>query len=180
MNSSDVKPRGVKVKPRKIVQLRTIAEKTREFFDLEGLYVDVVGLYEFQLEPMGVIYEYVDKSVLGDHHGLTLPNENRILIREDVYLGAVAGQGRDRFTMCHELGHLLLHDNVAFPRGEPGEHKWIEDSEWQADTFAAEFLMPVDLVRSNCRGPHDIADKFGVSTKAAINRWGKLQTQGLL
>lgn len=36
--------------------------------------------------------------------------------------GAVAGKGRDRLTIAHEIGHLFLHedDAIALCRLEPG------------------------------------------------------------
>lgn len=40
---------------------------------------------------------------------------------------------RIRFTLSHELGHLIMH-------GKPPSH--LEDIENQADRFASEFLMP--------------------------------------
>ncbi|MCL6442486.1 MAG: XRE family transcriptional regulator [Alicyclobacillus sp.] len=45
---------------------------------------------------------------------------------------------RIRFTLCHEVGHVIMHDSAA-----PGADVDIED---QADRFAAEFLMPGDEI----------------------------------
>jgi len=39
---------------------------------------------------------------------------------------------RERFTLAHELGHLVMHDLPTPP----------EDAEREADAFASEFLMP--------------------------------------
>ena len=50
---------------------------------------------------------------------------------------------RQRFTMCHELAHALLHQNV-FP------DKTTED---EADKFAAEFLAPKDSIVSDFEQP---------------------------
>lgn len=47
-----------------------------------------------------------------------------------VFINATAPTDRVRFTMAHELGHLVMH---AAP---------TEDMEREADRFAAEFLMP--------------------------------------
>lgn len=71
-------------------------------------------------------------------------------IREDVYENANNGQGRDRFTIAHELGHLILqHNHILARTSSLMTHKPYEDSEWQADNFAAEFLMPYGFVK-NC------------------------------
>lgn len=45
---------------------------------------------------------------------------------------------RERFTLAHELGHLVMHSGGELP----------VDGERQADEFAAEFLMPAREVRS--------------------------------
>jgi len=45
---------------------------------------------------------------------------------------------RERFTLAHELGHLVMHDLPSSP----------EDAEREADQFAAEFLMPAAEIRS--------------------------------
>lgn len=44
---------------------------------------------------------------------------------------------RLRFSLCHELGHAIMHQNYPLP-----------DIERQADKFAAEFLMPEKEIRS--------------------------------
>ncbi|WP_139559502.1 ImmA/IrrE family metallo-endopeptidase [Methylotetracoccus oryzae] len=176
---TEQEPKGVKVPALRITQIRAIAERARELFDVQQAWVDVITLYERDLHRAGVVFDIAEQGEMDQDHGLTFPNQGVIQIREDVYEGAHANNGRDRYTMIHELGHLVLHDNVALSRSI-GPHKWIEDSEWQADTFAAEFLMPVDLVRQLCQGPEDVARIFGVSRKAAETRWRKLQEQGLI
>lgn len=47
---------------------------------------------------------------------------------------------RLRFSLCHELGHVIMH------RGFPGA-----DAEKQADVFAASFLMPAREIRPYLR-----------------------------
>lgn len=52
------------------------------------------------------------------------------------FLNSTAPADRQRFTLAHELGHLVMH---TIPR---------EDMEAEADAFAAEFLMPAEDIRS--------------------------------
>ncbi|ONI76926.1 hypothetical protein ALI144C_32905 [Actinosynnema sp. ALI-1.44] len=74
---------------------------------------------------------------------------------------------RQRFSVAHELGHLLLH-----PEPEPGSPR----HEHEADDFAAEFLMPEDEIRDQLPCPadfealKDLADHYGVSTAALAHR----------
>ena len=55
-------------------------------------------------------------------------------------------QGRARFSIAHELGHLLLRHNPLGRIGEPRD----PDQERQADRFASELLMPESLRREDC------------------------------
>ena len=50
---------------------------------------------------------------------------------------------RMRFTVAHELGHIILHHHLPLPGG---------DFEAEADEFAAEMLMPRDEIRPFLRG----------------------------
>jgi Zn-dependent peptidase ImmA (M78 family)/DNA-binding XRE family transcriptional regulator len=51
------------------------------------------------------------------------------------FINKFAPADRVRFTLCHELAHIIMHRTVEF------------DSERQADEFAAEFLMPKADIR---------------------------------
>lgn len=83
-----------------------------------------------------------------DCYARAYPNEKKIVISESVYDGAFAGNHRDRFTIAHEIGHLLLHHdaNISFARGNDKIQPY-EDPEWQANTFAGEVLVPVHLIK---------------------------------
>ena len=112
--------------------------------------IPVCGFFEFIMERLfpGFEWEIVDENEMMEE-GLTLSADNTILIRQDVYIKACNGDGRARFTIMHEIGHFLLHgpQRVALCRLAPGEQlKKFENPEWQADNFAAEFLMDFDLV----------------------------------
>lgn len=55
-----------------------------------------------------------------------------------------------RFTLAHELGHAVLHpDAGGIHRDRPldGAKRAREPGEWEADRFAAFFLMPAKLLR---------------------------------
>lgn len=55
-------------------------------------------------------------------------------------LNADLTNDRKRWTLAHELGHLVLHSNYVDP-----------DVEAQADAFAAEFLMPRHIIEPDLR-----------------------------
>jgi len=78
--------------------------------------------------------------------------------------------GRRRFTIAHEIGHFVLHQEGCHPAlgGVADEAGSVEEGE--ADEFAAELLMPERLVREAVRthGPDAarLAERFEVGRKA--------------
>lgn len=142
--------------------------------------VRAVDIIEMVLPEVldGFEYEIISRHELGDHHARTYPDRNLIQIREDVYNNAcnlnratVNQCGRDNFTLAHELGHLFLHKGaIGLARGNINRpHERYKDSEWQADQFAAEFLMPYDQIHVGMTA-ESIQKMFLVSRAAAQNR----------
>lgn len=79
-----------------------------------------------------------------------------------------AKRDRDRFSCCHELGHLVLH--------RPGQHLASKEHESQANTFASEFLMPASGVFDDLPSKVDwprllqLKQKWGVSMASLLYR----------
>lgn len=117
------------------------------------------------------------------------PEENRIelLLSREWYDELGNGHPRASFTVAHELGHAVLHtmtlielgnlnlrSQAALHRGLK-EHPIYMDTEWQANSFAAAFLMPLAGIRA-LRRPLGalqagiLANDFGVSMEAASLR----------
>jgi len=140
--------------------------------------INMVYLIEFILPKFlpDFSYEVLESGEMGIDEARTYPDKQLIFIRDDVYQKATSGDRRAQFTLAHELGHLVMHSGLrnsrSFARNSE-QHKVYEDSEWQADTFAAEFLMPY-AVAINLTGPDEIFEKFGVSKKAAETRYEKI------
>ncbi|MDO4478840.1 MAG: ImmA/IrrE family metallo-endopeptidase [Lachnospiraceae bacterium] len=113
-------------------------------------------------------FEVAPSIEMGNKHGETYPSKNLIRIREDVYLRAAVGEGRDRLTIAHEVGHLFMHedDSIALCRLAPTEKlKPYEDPEWQADAFGGELLASSYLIKG--MNPLAISINCGVSISAA-------------
>lgn len=74
---------------------------------------------------------------------------------------------RQRFTLAHELGHLVMH--YSFPQG-------LKEVEAEANEFASEFLMPEEAMRREITTPvtltslGELKPKWGVSIFALILR----------
>ncbi|SNT64131.1 Zn-dependent peptidase ImmA, M78 family [Streptosporangium subroseum] len=81
-------------------------------------------------------------------------------------LNSTAPPDRFRFSLAHELGHVVMHT-------EPGSGREQED---QADRFAAEFLMPYEDITADLKKGVDLArllelkGRWGVSMAALVRR----------
>lgn len=110
----------------------------------------------------------------------------RIILSEQTYAGLERGATRPRFTFFHELGHVILHtpelmrlQKLPHPEQvlarQTRWHRHYEDSEWQANAFAAAFLSPAEGLVSIEAAHHaltvfDVQQTFGVSAEAALRR----------
>jgi len=155
--------------------IRNITMKIRETCGMEKeLYFPIVEFIEWGLgDPENNFnYEIVPEREMKDIYGTTNTVCNVMKIREDVYNGAVKGMPRDRFTLCHELGHFFLHQPslVSYARGDIPMYC---QPEWQANTFAAELMAPYHLVQN--MSSDDIAVKCGMSKKAATIQYNTYQ-----
>lgn len=141
----------------------------------------IIDLLELALPEglEGYVFEVRERRDM-EAEGLTYPDPPTIVLREDVYDGACAGNGRDRFTAAHEAGHLFLHPSAALARAtNADEIPAYKSSEWQANQFAAELMMPVGIV-AHMSGPIDVADRCCMSFQAAEIRWNSLVKEGLI
>ncbi|RTL35397.1 MAG: ImmA/IrrE family metallo-endopeptidase [Rhodocyclaceae bacterium] len=158
---------GAVVPPRSAASIELEASVLREMTETsEQTFFPIVQLYDalHELVP-GASYDVLGHGEMGDNHGLTLLTKKEIRIREDVFEAACKDDGFGRFTMCHELGHLLLHEGVGLQRSA-GEMPIYMSSEWQADMFAGALLMPETLVDLEA-SPDELMGIFGVSRSAA-------------
>lgn len=93
-----------------------------------------------------------------------------------IRLSATTSPLRDNFTIAHELGHYFLH----YPHNEKPQEEYIfarfgnGPDEWQANRFAAAFLMPKEEFIEQRKKFHDsatlIAAYFNVSRPAVEKR----------
>lgn len=161
------------VKPTSRKDIWSFVRKVRCVFGVESkLYFDIVGFVERVLPEIfpDFVLEICPEEEMGNRHGETIPSESKIRIREDVYIGACEGKGRDRFTIAHEVGHFFMHDEqsvVFFKLNSKEKLLNFYDSDWQADVFAGELLAPSYLI-SEMSGK-EISDDCAV-TEACANR----------
>lgn len=113
-------------------------------------------------------------------------------LREDVAQRANEGHGRARFTAAHGLGHALLHryelsthtpmyEDRAQNTDWPPYLRHYVSADWQANTFAETYLMPLEGVLAflahqspNRFQMEDLACHFGVTLRTARARMNKI------
>lgn len=149
-------------------KIRKMTFLLRETFGIQNVfYFPIPHFIEWVLgnpEYNNFNYEIIPTKQMKDTYGTTNTINNIMQIREDVYNGAVEGNPRDRFTLCHELGHYFLHqpEFVSYARGKIPTYC---QPEWQANTFAAELMAPYHLTKK--LSAEEIAQKCGMSKTAA-------------
>ena len=152
--------------------MRAYANLLREKFKLKDvLYFPIVELLDSFAEIFpDFSYEIVkDNELPKDTHADTEIRTGHVRIKESVYEGACDGNGRDRMTIAHELGHYFTLCRCGFRLSRNFGDRPIRtynDPEWQAKCFAGELMIPYHLTKD--MNPARISKVCGVSFKAAI------------
>ena len=163
--------KGIRVPPRSRSEIGAIAWGIRKIsgYSSDILIFPIMEFLEYRLPELfpDFCYEVRENGTLKDGaRAITYPDKHIILIENSVYDGACQGIGKDRMTISHEVGHLILHTGVSLAKNyEKVDMKIYEDSEWQADVFAGELLAPIRLIKGMC--PEEVAEKFQISYYAA-------------
>ena len=159
------------VEPHGRKDIRNLAMKFRRSLgDMDQLHFPIVKLLDFMTVYFpGFYYEIVEDDELPrNEHATTDIMTGHIRIKQSVYERACNGEGRDRMTIAHEIGHYFMlcycgfaltrtYDNVKIPP--------FKDPEWQAKCFAGEFMIPKDRVGDMTA--EEISACCGVSLEAA-------------
>lgn len=180
-------------------------DEIREFVTkFRGIYpqfkIDVV-LEDLEqcVEDFGVKVFYSDMSnfpVPSDVSGFSRVNEKGV---PEIVVNGDQPEVRRRFTIAHELGHIILHwkwlnksaqkldkqhAEILFRKSSYAEGETLKEQ--QANEFAAELLAPLNLVKGEIGGSkklsqyellflqRKIAKKFQISNQFAGYQIGKV------
>lgn len=130
-----------------------ICEHVRQFRERCAVY----GLLDANGVPdLPRVYEYLpyiwsgwsfipkEHGDMGNRLGATSPGKKLIALRNDVYEGMCQGEKEHLYTAAHELGHMVMHEELVLARWEtchPNEKIDEEmEVEAEADAFATELL----------------------------------------
>lgn len=145
-------------------RIENIAEDVRNQWGLgKGPIHDLAGI----LENNGFIFSKIPNKVK-EVEAFSLWTEG---VPHIFYEGNRDTSASYMFSICHELGHLLLH--TALQKEEM--NKMYKELEWQANFFAGAFLMPAETfgneyITSNLNSFIQIKKRWGVSLAAMIMR----------
>lgn len=90
---------------------------------------------------------------------------NRFLIICNTSTDNQNSESRQRFTCCHEIGHVVC-GHLTSGNNNPSSN------EEEADYFSATLLAPPPLFRPlNIKSPIDVQNVFGISAEASLYRY---------
>ncbi len=116
-----------------------------------------------RLEAAGILVLLIDTDV-EEIDGLILPDEDDLPV---ICINKRLSPDRMRFTLAHELGHLVMHTDDYFPSGE-------DDYDKEADSFAQEFLMPTADISSH------LSKKLPISQLGALKGYWKVSMAAII
>ena len=157
--------------------------------------LNVLELVDTGLPEFGIHVCPASREEIGNRDGATDPRgeeEITILVTEEVWDALETAPPRSyyaRTTVCHEIGHAVLHVpvlrrrlliNDALARTQRGNLKAYEDPEWQAWAFAGTILMPsttLRMLQAECKllTPETVSTTFEVSTQMARSHLRRLK-----
>lgn len=152
---------------RRKADIERLASEIRRQVD-ERLALAPDGDLRLVVEALGGRIEYCDVLDWSAEDGsIEIHGKHNFVIR----LPQETTETRDRFTIAHELAHYFLHANQGERPGKATRSLMDQRVEWEANWFAAEFLMPEDAFKAARKAAHGdlraVARHFGVSVAAA-------------
>lgn len=118
------------------------------------------------LESNGIIVVEFDTTEKFDGVSFVTDKGNPVIV-----INSSFSNDRKRFTLSHELGHMIMHisGNFIIP-----EYRNVEN---EANDFASEFLMPADHIKSSLRNLKlsDLAElkRYWLTSMASLIRSAK-------
>ena len=153
-------------------ELNSLALRTRRMWNEDGYSpIDIFAIVNGWKEKKITIVKYPMSSRISGM--CTLENEDVIIC-----INSATSYGRQRFTLAHELYHVLYEKNMQRVICDMSMNEDKSESEIEADQFASYLLMPYDALleyeyekeRWNLEKIIDAEQFFQVSHQAMIHR----------
>ena len=144
-----------------------------------------VLLARFGFVPPVPVEEVLANLVDMEFADIPVPGTDAVLIdsfgldRPRVVINNEKNMGRRRFTIAHEIGHVLIPWHSGFAQCHPNREPSLDEyqqytAEREANDFASEFLMPEEWIREIVTSTDGLSEVFttvrnhaGVSVRAA-------------
>lgn len=159
------------------------AETKYTIFEIETKARDLLNKYSegsFPVNPIKIAELLGYKVFKFDFKSNNFANVSGAINHEEkkIFFNESEDSARSRFTIAHEIGHLMLHPNMDMIdfRTTPSD-RYHDVKEQDANRFAAELLMPKEEFEKIYRKYgviSQVASYFGVSYEAASIRAYKL------
>jgi len=167
-------PREFKAPFITIENIRKAADEFRsQYWPQDTIPIDIFVILEFELDIE--IRSVLNLREAGDVDALLLGDLKTIAVDQNEFLNERA-QNRLRFSVAHEIGHLVLHSNIfsriqyssidewiAFFQEMPeDQYYWIEQHAYE---FAGRLLVPREKLIEKLK------DAIALVEKSGFNAW---------
>lgn len=127
---------------------------------IENVRLKIISMQEYSKIYNVTLDELTQDGILKDGYNAT-EKRNGITVALILYNEDIESNERKRFTIAHEIGHVVL-----------GHIEHCEKNEREADAFAAQLLLPHCILEELVRAGKKINEsylkqKFGLSNEAA-------------
>jgi hypothetical protein len=140
----------------------------------EKFRLDCGRILEHTLQKAGFFFRTGTIKEMPDCAAFTVPDDDLVVFREDIYEQVLEDHVFGRSTVIHEMAHIVLKHAATLRRGSPaGQHRHCEDSEWQAKALTAALMMPVTICKA-VGSASELARECGTSVQAATYRLDRL------
>ncbi|MDE6853108.1 MAG: XRE family transcriptional regulator [Lachnospiraceae bacterium] len=135
---------------------------------------DLIGI----LENQGVIISQFSENEFCTFKGIDAYSSWYGGVPYIVYNSIQKSAVRTRFSILHELGHLIMHSSIS--EEDAVKKEVIDFADMQADQFAASFLLPATSFPKDVRGTslghlEIIKQKWGAAMSTIIRRCESLE-----
>ncbi|MDD7363621.1 MAG: ImmA/IrrE family metallo-endopeptidase [Peptoniphilus sp.] len=131
---------------------------TDEFLNKFGKYEGEISkltldedVFEIDVKAIAEICDILIEYSCVDSSGFSINNgTNSENIKKEISVNQFEPEYRQRFTIAHELGHIILgHEGISYRFSDKSNYKNTIDrmNEISANKFAAELIMPENLVK---------------------------------
>jgi len=165
------------------------AARARKF--LQDIGVDEITEIPMHLIVSGLGCTLIEEP-LTNADGKIIRGKSKTLIKVD---SNIPYEERKRFTIAHEIGHFLLHENLEVHNENSNTLNWFNNMENQmqrgiqeneANEFASELLMPESKFREEVSGKgfspkllSEVAERFKTSITSTVFRFLNLDIRPL-